>query len=347
MFKLRAAQRLLGSKVEADDIEQHREQDELQTQEFMQQADVEETTAADTLRSRDPRDVVPYMFARKLAAAFRHSPQFKVRAQQDLPQNQLDHPADRDIDLLVDTTEAAMGDNIAETDPLMQNYENTNPRYLKADSTVDSPFDNFDNKSIPSLMFLEDQQDLVHGSLRALASVTAAKKKHKKKPTKKMPSKLMRHTRTKHPHKKSLVDRLLDEDSLMYRNEASSKAASVDYEDLPAGETSGEQFNVSTGGQKFTYNSDNQPGSVHVRFPISDSPTDGSSYMHVRGEAAKRLNAGFNDEQQEAPDMLGEPSEDGEIQILSSDAEDSDEEQEVLGDADAKSLWNVAQQPLS
>jgi hypothetical protein len=308
MFRLRAAHRLL-----ADDIEQHREEDELQTQEFMQQASPEaleasgieaeeEVDAADTLDAQGEYELAPYMFASRLGTRVRaikvRAAKSKSEAQQDLPQNQMEHPANQDLDLLVE-----------------------------ADSTSDSPFDNFREKSEPSLMYLEDQPDVVRGSLVALAK---AKKSKKKKPAKK------KHTKKK----QSLVDKLLDEDTLMYTNEASIKAASR----LLAVDSTSDKLNNSTGGQKFTYNSDNQPGSVHVRFPISDSPTDGSSYMHVRGEV------------EEAPEVLGEPSEEGEVQILSSDEEedvgelgdeDSADGEEVLGDADPKVLWNVANQPLS
>lgn len=275
MFKLNAAHRL-----SADDVADHRDEDELATQDFLNT-----TTAADTLESRDSRDLVPYMFARKLAATLRA---------------QTEH-------------NSAMGDNQAETDPLMQNYENTNPRYksgIASSSTSDTPFDDFGNMETPSEMYLEDQPDTVRAA------------RHKKKPhTKHKP-------KTPHKHKKSkpteMLDRLLDEDLVMYQTEAEVEEA------------------------KSTYDFDFEPGSVDVRFPVSPGPVDGQTYMN----ATRRLNAGF-DQEEENPEVLGEPSEDGEVQILSSgdaveaDEADENEEQEVLGDADPKVLWNVANQPLS
>lgn len=306
MFKLNAAFRL-----KASDIEEHVEDDELGAQDFL---NTNPTTAADTLESRDSRDLVPYMFARKLAAKLRTT-SFKTSAKSELYQNpNLQHPRSNDLETLTEgATEklGAMGDNTSETDPLMQDYENSNPRNAstkstKASSTVDSPFDNFDNEEIPSEMYLEDQPDTVRAA------------KHKVKP-KRRPR-----PRIKKSKPSAMLERLLDEQSVMYQNEAS------------LAETA-----------RSTVDVDSEPGSVHVRFPISDSPTDGSSYMHVRGEATKAstlLNAGF-DQEEESPEVLGEPSEDGEVQILSS--EDESEEQEVLGDADAKVLWNVANQPLS
>jgi hypothetical protein len=312
MFKLKAAQRLL-----AEDIGDHREEDEQATDEFM---NVAPTVAADTPAARDQRDVVPYMFARKLAAQYRKHPLRPLRpphqqhAQGDLLQNQMQHPRTHDLDLLTSDVEhsGAMGDNTAETDPLMQNYENSNPRYksgIAADSTADTPFDDFGNAEVPNDMYLEDQPDIVRAAPRK------KRKTHPKKP----------HTKSK---SNEMLKRLLDEQSVMYQNEASSDDS---------------DFNVSTGGEKFTYNSDNQPGSVHVRFPISDSPTDGSSYMHVRGH---RSTAGWEDHDLDTHEMLGEPSEPDEVHIFSN-TEEPAEEQEVLSDADPKVLWNVANQPLS
>jgi hypothetical protein len=291
MIKLNAASRLQAS------VEDHVDDDELEAQDFI---DSQPTTASDTLESQEPYDLSPYMFARKLAAKFR------ATAQGDLMQNQMQHPRTTDLETLTEGAigvDSAMGDNAAETDPLMQDYENSNPRV--ANSTSDTPFDDFDNAETPNDMYLEDQPDIVR----------AAKHKHKKKKPKKSKS-------------SDMIHRLLDEDAIMYQNEASTG-----------------DFNVSTGGQKSTYDSDDQPGSVDVRFPISPPPVDGSTYMNASLNAGRRLSAGFNSEE-ENPEVLGEPSEDGEVHIMSN-AEPTEEEQEVLGDADPKVLWNVANQPLS
>jgi len=250
MFKLNAAARL-----KASDIEEHTEQDEEDTKDFLS---TNPTTAADTLESRDSRDTSQGMSAsQRLAARFR--------------------------------AKAAMGDNTVSNDPLTMDMEDANPRNAaEAGSTVDDPFDSFDNAFIPEQgMTIADQPDIVRGA-----------KKHKKKPAHHKPK-----------HKKSLVDKLLEDDTIMYQNEAAARLSA-----------------------RSTVDTDSEPGSVHVRFPVSKEPTDGSDY----------LNAGFEDSDLDSHEMLGEPSEEGEVHIMG-----SEEGEEVLGDADAQHLWNVANQPLS
>jgi len=253
MFKLNAAARLKASE---SDIAEHTEQDELDTEDFLS---TNPTTAADTLDSRDPRDTSQGMSAsQKLAARFR--------------------------------AKAAMGDNTISNDPLTMDMEDASVHDVtEAGSTVDDPFDNFDNAFIPEQgMTISDQPDIVRG----------AKKHPKKKPA-----------HHKRKPKKSLVDKLLEDDTIMYQNEAAARLIA-----------------------RSTVDTDSEPGSIHVRFPVSKEPTDGSDY----------LNAGYDDHDLDTHEMLGEPSEEGEVHILG-----SEEPAEVLSDADAQHLWNVANQPLS
>jgi hypothetical protein len=286
MFKLNAASRLLassGTRVKASDIDEHQEEDEVAVKDFLETNPV---TAADTLSSRDERDTSSGMFAaEELGDGYANPPRTSTR------ESGTAFPMAK---LLASRLRAAiekhgaMGDNSVSTDPLLQGVEDSNPRAVEADSTTDNPFDMFES-SIPSIdINLEDQPDVVRGAKRKPAT--------KKKPAAKRKSK-----------PKAMLDRLLDEQSIMYQNEASVVEADS------------------------TVDVDSPPGSTYVKFPVS------------RDEDENYLAATF-DTGCESHEMLGEPSEEGEVQILS----DADEEpEEVLGDADALHLWNVANQPLS
>jgi hypothetical protein len=294
MFKLHAAQRLLSTSVVEADIDEHQEEDEEATKDFLE---TNPQTAADTLSSRDERDTSSGMSA-SADSTEGYSTQNKTSTRDPGTAFPMATLLAAKLKASREHT-GAMGDNSVSTDPLLQGVEDSNPREIEADSTTDNPFDMFES-SIPSIdINLEDQPDVVRGAKR--------KPKHpKKKPAAKRKSK-----------PKAMLDRLLDEQSIMYQNEASavrSKASVVEADS--------------------TVDVDSPPGSTYVKFPVSRDEDE--NYM------AATFDTGC-----ESHEMLGEESEEGEVQILSDAEEESDEGEEVLGDADALHLWNVANQPLS
>src|SRR5882672_9624316 len=193
MFKLNAAARLLA------DIDEHQEEDELATKDFLA---TNPQTAADTLRSRDPRDTSSGMFASDKDGYVNPRKTSTRESGTAFPLAKLLAAKLRAASVV----DSAMGDNAVSTDPLLQGVEDSNPRAIEADSTLDNPFDTFES-SIPSIdINLEDQPDVVRGAKRKPST------KHKKPATK--------HKKPK-SKPKAMLDRLLDEQAIMLQNEAS------------------------------------------------------------------------------------------------------------------------------